>query len=173
MRDSWGEMVNSNPDNFAQPKMIQLVFTVDQFFKRSRSGATWGTVYFQIGNDEFFPERGWTDLVSAFLRIWLQALISIADGSAKRVNVPFLDGPLAVFLSSHDKNLVELCFVHREATKYSAIVTTKELLHNAVAVAEEFIAVCGQRGWADGDTEALAALTRQGARTLSRPSVKN
>jgi hypothetical protein len=166
-------MVNSNPDNFAEPKMIQLVFTVDQFFKHSRSGATWGTVYFQIGNNECFPERGWTDLVSAFLRIWLEALISIADGSAKKVNAPFLDGPLAVFLSSHDKNLVELCFVHREATKYSAIAATRELLHNALAVAEEFLAVCGQRGWADDDTEALAALTKQGARTLSGLSVKN
>jgi hypothetical protein len=92
-------MVNSNPDNFAEPKMIQLVFTVDQFFKHSRSGATRRTVYFQMGNSEFFPERGWTDLVSAFLRIWLDALICIANGSAKKVNAPFLDGPLAVFLS--------------------------------------------------------------------------
>ena len=90
------------------------------------------------------------------MRIWLDALISIADGSPKKVNAPFLDGPLAVFLSWHGNNLVELCFIHREATKYSAIATSKELLHNALAVAEEFFVAGGQRGWADDDTEALA-----------------
>src|ERR1700722_3881592 len=99
-------MVNSNPDNLPEWKTVQLVFVVDQFLKQSKHGSIWGTIYFQIADSEFFPERGWTDLVGAFLRNWLDALISVAEGNAQKEEAPFLDGPLSVHISSPDKNAV-------------------------------------------------------------------
>jgi len=167
-RHSMADILNCSLDNFAREKTIRLVLKVDQFFKRSKLGSIWGTLYFQLDDNEFYPEKGWTDLVGAFLRIWLSALISIADGSQKKQDASFLDGPLTVYLSSDDRNLVQLTFVHREATRYSATATTKELLGNAITVAKDFLVLCRQRDWANDDTEAVAALTRQGIQALGQ-----
>jgi hypothetical protein len=37
---------------------VLLVVHEDEFFARSKSGTIWGTVYFQIGENEFFPGKG-------------------------------------------------------------------------------------------------------------------
>lgn len=39
---------------------VLLVVQEDEFFTRSKHGTIWGTVYFQIGENEFFPGQGWT-----------------------------------------------------------------------------------------------------------------
>jgi hypothetical protein len=166
-------MVNSNPDNPPERKTVQLMFVLDQFFKQSKLGPIWGTVYFQIGGREAFPDRGWTDLVGAFLRCWLDALISVADGTTRNEEAPFFDGPLWCIYPPPDKNAVQLTFVHNGVVKHTAITSIEELLRNAVAVAEEFLAVCGQRGWSNGDTETLAVLSGQAARTLTERSSLN
>jgi hypothetical protein len=44
---------------------VLLVVQEDEFFSRSKHGTTWGTVYFQIGESEFFPGQGWTELDAA------------------------------------------------------------------------------------------------------------
>lgn len=154
-------------------KTVRLVFEMDQFFEQSKHGSIWGTIYFQIGDTEYFPGRGWTDLVGAFLRNWLGAIISIAHGTRKRQDAPFLDGPLTVCLSSQDRLLVELDFVHRGATKHSAIATTRELIQNAIAVAEELVMRCNQKGWANDDIAAVAELVEQGARALEQLGMRN
>jgi hypothetical protein len=38
---------------------VLLVVQEDEFFARSKHGTIWGTVYFQIGESEFFPGQGW------------------------------------------------------------------------------------------------------------------
>jgi hypothetical protein len=166
-------MVNSNLDNVPEWKTVQLVFVVDQFLKRSKSGSIWGTIYFQIADSEVFPDRGWTDMVGAFLRNWLDALISVAEGVAQKEESPFFDGPLSVHISSLDKNVVQLTFVRYEDTKNSAVATIGDLLRNAIAVAEEFLGVCGHQGWSNGDTEAVAVLSKQAARTVSERTFWN
>ena len=38
-----------------------------EFFTRSEHGTIWGTVYFQIGENQFCPGQGWTDLAAEFV----------------------------------------------------------------------------------------------------------
>jgi hypothetical protein len=166
------EIMNSHPNKGAELKPFRLVLVEDQFFRQSKLGAIWGTLYFQLGDNEFFPERGWTDLVGAFLRIWLGALISISDGSQLKQSAPFLDGPLAVHLSSYDKNLVELHFVHKGTTRCSATATTEDLLKNSIAVAKEFLVLCRKRGWGNEDTDAVADLCEEATRTLGQAGAR-
>jgi hypothetical protein len=64
-------------------RTLRLTVVDDKFFTRSKSGAIWGRVYFEIG-DSFFPDKGWTDLIAAFTTAWLEALTRIATGSVPR-----------------------------------------------------------------------------------------
>ena len=152
----------------AKMMTVQLISTYDEFFDRSKSGAIWGRVYFQIGNSEFFPERGWTDLVAAFLRSWLRVIIGVCNGNVTRETVHFLDGPLEVGVATAGAHVVELSFLHRGARKLFALAEVKDLLKNALLVTEELLERCRERNWTNLDTEALAELTKQGTLALER-----
>src|SRR5438552_681734 len=92
---------------------VFLVVGEDRFFfGRSKSGAIWGTIYFQIGDNQFFPGKGWTDLVAAFVAGWLDGLLLVTTGTVAKQRVPFFDGPFAVDISMPQKCLANLSFVH-------------------------------------------------------------
>lgn len=147
---------------------VQLISTYDEFFDRSKSGAIWGRVYFQIGHSEFFPEKGWTDLVAAFLRGWLGVIVGVCDGKVTRETVHFLDGPLEVGIAAVGAHVVELSFLHRGARKLSALTEVKGLLKNALLVTEELLDRCREKNWTNQDTEVLAELAKQGMLALER-----
>jgi hypothetical protein len=146
---------------------VILILGHDEYFTRSKSGAIWGTVYFQIGDGEFFPEHGWTDLVAAFLRSWLDVLNKISKDFIARETVHFLDGPLEVGLARTSPGLVELSFIHKGALKASALENNRDLLNNAILVAKDLLQRCQEKGWSNADLDALAELTEQATLTLS------
>jgi hypothetical protein len=151
----------------AEVTSIQLRVRIDEFFKRSESGAIWGRVYFEIGDGSFFPDPGWTDLVAAFLRTWLGGLLQIAGETTTKERVPFYDGPFAVDVSLSSLGLLELGFVRKGTVRYSAEARIENLLQDAVSAAGQLLTNCQQKGWTNADTEALALLMEQGARTLA------
>jgi|SRR5580704_4319058 hypothetical protein len=138
-----------------------LVVEENKFFTRSKSGAIWGTVYFQIGDNQFFPQKGWTDLVAAFVAAWLEGLLRVTGGIGEKARVHFFDGPFAVDIFLPQKGFVNLSFVHREKSELSEVVEVKHLLAHADFVARELLSKCKHQGWNDKDTEALAALIKQ------------
>jgi hypothetical protein len=140
---------------------VFLVVEEDRFFARSKSGAIWGTIYFQIGDNQFFPGKGWTDLVAAFVAGWLEALLRVTTGTVESHRVSFLDGPYAVDISMPQKGLANLSFVHNEESKLFAVAELRHLRAHAVSVARELLSACQQKGWSNGDTEALASLIEQ------------
>jgi|SRR5882762_3666486 len=146
--------------------IVRLLATDDEFFTRSELGTIGGTIYFQIGEDQFFPEKGWTDLIIGFSRVWLEALLRIADGSVVNENAPFFDGPLAVNISVSGPGVAQLDFIHREAVKFTTSARIQGLLENALAVANFLLKICHEKGWRDKDTEVLATLMKRGFRTL-------
>jgi hypothetical protein len=148
---------------------LRLVFINDVSLTRSESGTVWGQIYFETANG-FFPDEGWTDMALAFSTAWLGALIQIVLKSNAQETVWFMDGPFAVNLASAGSRLAELSFVHRETTKHSEKARIKDLLQNGVAVAEELLAACRQKGWpdTDRDLEALKITLREGAEILTR-----
>jgi hypothetical protein len=135
---------------------VLLVVENDKFFDRSRSGTIWGTVYFQIGENEFFPEKGWTDISPAFVAAWLNGLLLVSQGISKQERVPFFDGPLEIIISMPQKGFLELRFTHREKTKITKKVNVQGLLAHTASVARELLSNCPRRGWHNKDTETLA-----------------
>jgi hypothetical protein len=133
----------------------------DRFFARSTSGAIWGTIYFQIGDNQFFPGKGWTDLVAAFVAGWLDGLRAVRTGTVENHRVQFFDGPFAVDISMPQKGLASLSFVHNEESKFSKVAEIKHLRKHAVSVGRDLLLACQQRGWSNGDTEAIANLLQQ------------
>ena len=140
---------------------VLLVVEDDGFFARSRSGAIWGTVYFQIGDGRFFPQRGWTDLVAGFVAAWLDGLLRVAGGISKNERVAFFDGPFAVNISMPQKGFVNLSFEHSEKSEMSKDVEAKQLLAHADSVARELLSKCQHKGWENNDTVTLTRLIKQ------------
>jgi hypothetical protein len=140
---------------------VLLVVEESEFFTRSKSGAIWGTVYFQIGDNQFFPQKGWTDLVAAFLASWLEGLRRVTGGIVGTERVHFFDGPFAVDISLTEKGLLNLSFVHKEKSELSKVVEVKQLLAHSASVARELFSKCEHKGWNNQDTVALAALIKQ------------
>jgi hypothetical protein len=147
--------------------IVRLLAIDDEFFTRSELGTVGGTIYFQIGEDQFFPEKGWTDLIIGFSRVWLEAVLRIAEGSVLKDDAPFFDGPLAVNISVSGPGVAQLDFFHRENIKLTTSARIQDLLENALAVANFLLKICHEKGWGDNDTEALAALMKRGFQTLS------
>jgi hypothetical protein len=147
---------------------VNLITSLDDAsFGRSKLGSIWGKIYFQIGSDQFFPENGWTDMVAAFARAWLQGVLQIANGRVGKDRVPFFDGPLAVDISVQSHGFVHLEFIDNEAVKLATTSELQDLLENALAVASLVLQRCRERGWLNLDTEALTALTADAPKRLS------
>jgi hypothetical protein len=146
--------------------VILVTLVDDEMFHRSKLGAIWGTIYFQIDNDKFFPGQGWTDLSAAFARVWLEATLQFANATMDKKRVPFFDGPLAVDISAKSDGYVCLDFIHKDAVKVTTTAKIQDLLENALAVGSLLLQNCRARGWSNSDTEALEALTERGYRTL-------
>lgn len=146
---------------------VRLLVPDDQFFSQTGLGTIGGTIYFQIGADQFFPEKGWTDLPLAVLGGWLEALVEIADGTVSETSAPFLDGDLEARVSRGQLGFVHLDFFLKGKTRLSTTTRIHDLLENALTAADSLLTRCRQKNWSNNDTEALAALADQGARILS------
>jgi hypothetical protein len=140
---------------------VLLVVEEGEFFTRSKSGTIWGTVYFQVGDNQFFPQKGWTDLVAEFVASWLAGLLRVIGGTRDKERVCFFDGPFAVDISLAQKGLLNLSFLHKEKSELSKVVQAKQLLAHSDSVARELCSKCEHKGWNNQDTEALAALIKQ------------
>ena len=139
---------------------LRLIFIDDEFLKRSQSGAIWGSVHFEIG-DQYFPDSGWTDLVAGFLTNWLDSLTRIAQGKVTEQRIWFMDGPFAIDLSANDHGHLSMMFLHKEVQKYLVDANVKDLLRNGIDVGSQVIASCKQRGWNNKDVSDLSEAIKQ------------
>lgn len=117
-----------------------------------------------MGNDllpdwrnQFFPGQGSTDLVAAFVGVWVDSLLQVAEGIPKQERLPFFDGPFAVDILTTQKGFVNLGFLRDEKTVISKTVDIRQLLAHGHSVAHELLSLCKQRRWSSRDTETLAA----------------
>jgi len=139
---------------------VLLVVQEDEFFARSKHGTIWGTVYFQIGENEFFPDQGWTDLVAAFVGAWAEGLLRVAEGISRQERVPFFDGPFAIDITMPQKGYVNLSFLRDEKSMLSKTVEIKHLLAHGQSVARDLLSACQTRQWCNRDTETVERIVK-------------
>jgi hypothetical protein len=148
-------------ENHAAWLDVLLVVHEDEFFARSKHGTIWGTVYFQIGENQFFPGQGWTDLVATFVGGWVEGLLRVAEGISKEERVPFFDGPFAVDISTAQKGFVNLEFLRDGKPMISKTADIRHLLVHGHSVARELLSLCQHKQWSNRDTETLARIVEQ------------
>jgi hypothetical protein len=113
----------------------------------------------RLVKNEFFPGKGWTDLVAAFVGAWVQGLVRVAHGSSQQERVPFFDGPFAVDISMRQKGFVDLSFVRVEKSTLSRTVDIKHLLAHGHSVGSELLSLCRQRQWNNRGTVTERSMT--------------
>ncbi len=137
---------------------------------RSEIGTIFGNICFET-EEGCFPDEGWTDLVVAFSSAWLNALIRIATGSARRESVWFMDGPFRLDLCANAPEQVQISFVRTqlqgESVLQTATASTEGLLRDAVSASEDLLRACEQKGWRDPDCAELWSAADRGTAVLA------
>ena len=103
----------------------------------------WGTMYLQIG-DQCFPDKNWTDCVSSILDMWALGLRSYIRGKEKSCELPFMDGPYEVRLTTlADNQVLCTCFGGFDEQEIAGCqVSFTEFLDAYLLALSGFISAC-------------------------------
>lgn len=130
---------------------VHLKVCDDELLSRSKSGAIWARIYFDLDNRSF-PEQGWSDLALAITVAWLEALQKVSEGAAVETKVFFMDGPAHVQISFAQTGIAKLDFIHREIVKHSLVANLDALLRDGILAGQALLALCQRHGWI-GDSD--------------------
>jgi hypothetical protein len=149
-----------------------LTIEVDaEAMSRSRQGTIFGPVSFAMA-DQAFPAPGYTDLVVAFVSVWLEAIVLITSGQKNYMRVRYYHNPYSIDISAGEKGAADLEFIWHSAAgdKLVASLTMRlrELMKQTVEVAERILETCEQRGWSDPDTQQIAQTLKEAKKTLRK-----
>jgi hypothetical protein len=131
--------------------------------QRSTKGSITGNVHVELGTF-VFPDRGWSDFVVVILGWWLKALKKLVNGE-KRVELPFMDGPYAIYVTAVESTMCTLECVKKAREPLvvlSARVELGRLISETERAATQLIEACESRDWQSPDVDTLRHL-------LSRP----
>jgi hypothetical protein len=135
---------------------VHLVVDTDSI-ARTQKGTIWGRTWFESGLT-CFPGRGWSDLVPAFIRAWLESLLEISDGRRSTATVFFMDGPYSIEISLTGKGLNEARFYGDYEGNRLQLSTTSEsqlVLRDAIEAGERVMSVYKAKSWFDEDQAAI------------------
>ena len=149
-----------------------LTIEVDaEAMSRSRQGTIFGPVSFALA-DQAFPAPGYTDLVVAFVSVWLEAVVLITSGQKNYVRVRYYHNPYSIDISAGERGAADLEFIWHSAggdkLVASLTVRLRELMKQTVEIAERILATCEQRGWSDPDTQKIAQTLKEAKKTLRK-----
>jgi hypothetical protein len=148
---------------------IRLRTVIDRFFTRAKTeSGIWGRVCFELSDGQFFPDQGWTDLVVAVERSWLETVLAFAEGDTSSDEVPFYDGPFRVELAAADNGIVNLRFLRYGDVWHTSSADIRELLHDALTVGVQLTSSCAERRWSNKDTDELAILIDRATSYIER-----
>jgi hypothetical protein len=138
---------------------------------RSRKGTIFGHICFYIG-DQAFPASWYTDLVVAFISVWLQAIVRLLSRKRNHERVRFYHNPYSVDVSSAEEGAVDLEFIWHNASEERLVgavhARIREVTQQSMDAAERIVSVCEERGWSDPDTRAIAATLKDAAAALAK-----
>jgi hypothetical protein len=137
-------------------KTFTLVI-VPASFRRSPTGQVSGIVFVEIG-PLAFPNREWSDSVVAMLGMWSQQFITLLNGTAREVDLPFMDGPFVVRLSSRASNRIQVDLInraHAESVEGNLVLPVREIAAAISGVIQRTLQACSSNLWWSPDIDAL------------------
>ncbi len=138
---------------------------------RSKRGTIFGHICFFIG-DQAFPSAWYTDLVVAFICVWLEAIVKILSGKRNYERVRFYHNPYSIDISSAEEGAVDLEFIWHNASADQLVgslhARVRELTHQSMDAAAQILEVCKERDWEDPDIQKLAATLKDAKAALAK-----
>ena len=119
----------------------------------------------------FFPAPGWSDFAIAVLAGWADAIVDLLNGSVRRAELRFMDGPFAVIVERKDHSMwrVELTeFKQREKESRAFAARPEQLAGSILEAAARASGECRRRRWESRDTESLARAVNRLRNELAR-----
>jgi len=136
---------------------VRLVIDSESF-RRSQQGTIFASIWFQIEAD-YFPGPGWSDLAPGFVCAWVEALHHLVSGASRNESVGFMDGPYSIEASALESGRLKLEFLHNQAGQNVLVITafakSREILENAILVAEQVLDAYHKMNWTDLDESAI------------------
>jgi hypothetical protein len=121
-----------------------------------------------------FPVSGYTDLIVAFIGVWLDAVVKIQSGQKNHQRVRYYHNPYSIDVSTSEKGSADLEFIWHaisgDRLMASLPVRLRELLKQSADAGEGILAVCEQRSWADPDTQKLEETLKLAKSALRKSS---
>jgi UDP-hydrolysing UDP-N-acetyl-D-glucosamine 2-epimerase len=162
------EPLSVNPPKPLSPFRISID---PQAMTRSRKGTIFGPICFFIGN-QAFPASWYTDLVVAFIAVWLDAIVKILSGKRNHERIRFYHNPYSVDISTAEKGAVDLEFIWHSPSDDQLVESfharIRELTQQSIEAAEGIIAVCNEREWSDPDIKMIATNLKEAAAVLAK-----
>ncbi len=76
--------------------------------------SVFGDFYIEI-NDILFPNKGWSDIISSILNMWIDNIIKLLQGDLKtRVEFDFMDGPYYFEATCGNNDLLDIYLFSRD-----------------------------------------------------------
>jgi UDP-N-acetylglucosamine 2-epimerase (non-hydrolysing)/GDP/UDP-N,N'-diacetylbacillosamine 2-epimerase (hydrolysing) len=154
-----------------QPFSPLRISTDPPAMSRSRRGTIFGHICFFIG-DQAFPSSWYTDLVVAFICVWLEAIAKILSGKRNYERIRFYHNPYSIDVSSAEKGAVDLEFIWHSASTDQLITSlharVRELAQQSMEAAAAILKVCEERGWEDPDIQKLSATLKDAKAALAK-----
>jgi len=159
------------PANPPQPVSPFRISIDPPAMSRSKKCTIFGHICFCIG-EQAFPASWYTDLVVAFICVWLTAVVKILTGKRNHERIRFYHNPYSVDISSAEEGAVDLEFIWHNVADDQLVASfharIRELTQQSMEAAVSILAVCDERGWSDPDTRMIAATLRDAAAALAK-----
>jgi hypothetical protein len=125
--------------------------------KRSPRDSISGVVFIKLDH-RAFPEKEWSDLIVAVLRMWVESFTALLEGSMSQAELNFMDGPFLVRLTPAGPHHLTVELVEgteSEAVSGSAVVGTLAALEAVAGAVDQVLAACSSNLWWSRDIDHL------------------
>jgi len=161
----------ARPANPPQPLSPFRISIDPPAMSRSKKGTIFGHICFFIG-EQAFPASWYTDLVVAFICVWLTAVVKILSGKRNHERIRFYHNPYSVDISAAEEGAVDLEFIWHNVSDDQLVASfharIRELTQQSMEAATSILAVCDERDWSDPDTRMIATALKDAAAALAK-----
>jgi hypothetical protein len=124
---------------------------------RSKRGSIFGEIWCECGS-QAFPHVNWSDFPVVVLSWWLHATVSLLDGTERKVDINFMDGPYEVrlFAKARDKWQAELVEDRGSGLEIRQFeFAPAPLIRSLINCSGELAEACSRNRWTSDDIDSI------------------
>jgi hypothetical protein len=136
-------------------KKIEVSTNVNGFEMNEKSKNIIGEIYFKI-EDEYFPQKEWSDFVVVILSWWIEAVSTILKSKINTsCKLFFMDGPYVVNGMKIDDEIVNLEFVRSDKVLFETQCNIGQLKESLLTTSQTVLKKVEEKKWDTNDVRKL------------------